>query len=472
MSSSSPTSALKIAVIGSGPSAFYTSLDLLKTNNPQLEIDMFERNPCPFGLVRFGVAPDHPEVKTCQQRFKDTSEDERFKFFGNVNIGTDLKLQELVENYNIVVYAYGSGSENKLGIPGEDHPAVINSKDFVGWYNGDPAYKNLNVPLHKVKNVTIVGNGNVAIDIVRILLASPDSHWSKTDITSEALETLKKSTVENVCVSARRGFLDSKFTNKEFKELLEMEKEGIMFKGWSADHFQTFASKIKLGRIEKRRLQLAQKYSDGGQKVSGKSWELEYLQTPVEFIGDTSDPILLKETVFQQNSAIMNNDNKIEIVPTETLTCKKNELVILSIGYKGEPLQEFENLGIPFDSKRGKIPNIDGKIMREDGSFVTGAYCVGWIANGSTGNINSSVQSSAVVAATIMDDVEADGSLLDYKEGRNKIEQLLSERNIKNISWDDWLKIEQAEIKRGEAQGKIADKITDYEEMLDIAKRS
>ncbi|KAH3660272.1 hypothetical protein OGAPHI_006858 [Ogataea philodendri] len=437
----------RVAVIGSGPSAFYTSLDILKYDIP-VEIDMFEKRPCPFGLVRFGVAPDHPEVKSCQERFQDASKDKRFQFFGNVEIGKDIKLRELYENYDSIVFAYGSNKENRLNIAGEDHPAVINSKDFVGWYNGDPQDQDLNPPLDKVEEVTIIGNGNVAMDIVRVLLAPPE-HWKDTDIVPGALETLQRSTVKKVTVSARRGFLDSKFANKEFRECLEMDKYGVRFTGWGADLFGDSLKTTKLGRIEKRRLQLAEKYCVA--ETEGKSWKLDYLKTPIGIKVDSKDPLLLKETIFKKNQ--ITPAGKIE--PTNKLASVSNQLLILCIGYKGEALAEFEELGIPFDVQRGAIPNKEGRVVG-----VEQTYCVGWIANGSRGSINSTVADSSVVAHSIVQDLD---KLPQSKgHGREKVSKLLAERGVNVVDWSNWVKIDKAERQQGR-------KFTDFDSMLSVS---
>ncbi|QPG77302.1 hypothetical protein FOA43_004710 [Brettanomyces nanus] len=464
----------KVAVIGAGPSGFYTSLNLLRDKDPDLQVDMFEKNPCPFGLVRYGVAPDHPEVKNCQDRFQDTREDARFQYFGNVSIGSDLKLKELYDNYDAVVYAYGSSLENKLGIPGEeDHPAIINSRAFVGWYNGDPEYKDLDPPLDKVKSVVIIGNGNVAIDLARVLLAPINDHWKGTDITDHALAMLNLSTVNKVTIVARRGFLESKFTNKEFKELLELYKEGVHFGGWPEQKFATL-NDMTLGRVDKRRLSLVNKYigiaSQQNEDSGSKEWFLDYLKSPIGFKVDPENSELLREIIFRESSItiekIEGQDHKYKykskIEPTNEFSSIECQLVIPSIGYKCKPLAEFKELGIPFDDKRGVIPNVDGQVQGKEDS-----YCVGWIANGSRGNINSAVMTSALLA-----DIIQEGLKSSNKEGRSVIESLLTERKVQVVNWEDWMKIEQYERTLGEQKGKIMDKVTDYNRMLEICKEN
>ncbi|KAF6014564.1 hypothetical protein HII12_001389 [Brettanomyces bruxellensis] len=424
----------KVAVVGAGPSGFYTSLNLLKDNDPSLQIDMFERNPCPFGLVRYGVAPDHPEVKNCQERFQDTRKDERFKYYGNVTVGIDLKLKELYDNYDIVVYAYGSNKENKLGIPGEDdHPGIINSKAFVGWYNGSPEYKDLDPPLDKVKSVVIIGNGNVAIDIARVLLAPIESHWKMTDISRHAIEQLGKSKVEKVTIVARKGFLESKFTNKEFKELFELYKEGVYFGGWPKQKFVTLQD-LKLGRVDKRRLSLVNKYKGlleketAGGKTPRRVWYLDYLKSPIGFKVNRADPELLEEVIFRDNSI------KIERIPNT---------------------RSYRSIITPTE---------DGKVIGRNDS-----YCVGWVANGSRGNINSTVMTSGLLAEIIQEQLNAKNNNID-KPGRKVMEELLDKRNVNVVNWDDWTTIEAFEKMKGKESGKPMEKVTDFKEMLNICK--
>lgn len=429
----------KLAIIGSGPAAFYTALHVLKST--PMQIDMFEQNPTPYGLVRYGVAPDHPEVKNCIERFKDVEEyGNNFKFFGNVKVGSDIKLADLYENYNGVLYAYGSSDANIPNIAGVEHSAVIDSKSFVGWYNNDPNHKNLNPPLEKAKTVTIVGNGNVAIDIVRILLSKIE-HWEKTDISDYALEKLKISTVSKVNVVARKGVLESKFTNKELRELLEMENVG--FVGYNKDLFEIEGK--SLDRINKRRISLLDKFSG---KQGSRAWELHYLKNPIGFKVENDQ--LLKELIISKNKIVKYEDGTSSIEPKMEFGDVDSDLVILATGYKATPLEEFENLGVPFEN--GLIPNDNGKVIGKENS-----YCVGWVATGSTGNINSTVLSSSIAAETITADM---AETSEEKPGRKAIEDLLRNASVKPITWKQWLDVENKEIELGAQKGKSAQRLS------------
>jgi adrenodoxin-NADP+ reductase len=456
----------KLAVIGSGPSAFYTVLNILKNHSNDIEIDMFEQNPSPFGLVRYGVAPDHPEVKNCIDRFNDIQEYMpmgSFKYFGNIGISNlknknnEISLKDLYKNYNGVLYAYGSSNANLPEISGLNHPGVIDSYKFVNWYNGHPNFQNLNIPLNKIKNVSIIGNGNVAIDITRILLAPSDKHWQNTDISNNALKILNKSNVKNINIIARRGLIDSKFTNKELRELLELENYGVYFSGYNKDDFKDQLNDLKLDRINKRRISLLDKYNNkysNEELANGKTWNLQYLKNPIGV--KVLDDELLSETIFTINKIEKEKESgDWKIKPSGQLTSVKNELLILATGYKCEPLSEFKELGIPFSN--GHIINEDGKINHKLNS-----YCVGWVSNGSRGNINSTVIDSSNVSNTIINDILKN---TDEKLGRIGIEKILKDKNIKPITWNDWNKIHTKEIENGKLQGKPYEKMK-FEDMI------
>lgn len=464
----------KLAVVGSGPSAFYTVLNILKEKPNDFEIDMFERNPSPFGLVRYGVAPDHPEVKNCIDRFNDVSEfipTGAFKYYGNVSVSDpdnhdgkpQLSLKDLYQNYNGVLYAYGSSSANVPELAGIEHPAVIDSFSFVGWYNGHPKHEKLKVPLEKVENVTIIGNGNVAIDIIRVLLAPPTQHWAKTDISKAALEVLEASKVKNINVVARRGVLESKFTNKELRELLEMDKIGVFFSGWNSEEFKDELKETKLDRVNKRRVSLLDKYigkysDDQLRDPKARTWSLQYLKSPIGV--KVKDDELLSETIFSVNKKVKSAESgKWEIQPAGKITSVSNELLILATGYKCGPLSEFKELGIPFE--KGRIPNDNGKV---DG--VEHSYCVGWVGNGSTGNINSTVVDSMNVSITIVNDMCNNGDT-DVKKGREAIDELLHQKAIRSVTWDDWNQIHKKEIEEGSKTEKPYEKMT-FKKMLEV----
>ncbi|KAG0681940.1 NADPH-adrenodoxin reductase [Pichia californica] len=461
----------KLAVIGSGPSAFYTILNLLKEKPNDFEIDMFEKNPSPFGLVRYGVAPDHPEVKNCINRFNDIKEflnNGTFKYFGNTPISTKnsiLNLNDLYKNYNLILFAYGSSIPNlPINFKNLNHFGIIDSFSLVNWYNNNSNFKNLNLPFEKIKNLSIIGNGNVSIDITRLLLNNNLNYLKNTDISENILNKLTKSDIKNINIIARRGILESKFSNKELRELLEMdEKFGIYFTGYNLNDFKDQLNDIKLDRINKRRISLLNKYMEKFQNLKDKSkirktWNLQYLKDPIGV--KIKDNELLSETIFKENKLIKNvENNNWEIKSTNKLISIPNDFLILSTGYKNQPLLDFEKFNIPF--KNNKIENINGKIIG-----VKNSYCVGWISNGSNGNINDSLIDSINTSNSIINDLNNDDTNFVEKKGRIEIQDKLLKNRAKIITWNDWIKIHELEKSNGEKLGKPYEKL-DFNEMID-----
>lgn len=493
----------KIAIVGTGPAGFYTAHHLLHKAAPleqfKLKIDFFERLPAPYGLSRYGVAPDHPEVKNCENYLNNIMEDypaekdsnresnnHEVRFFGNINIGKDITLTDLESNYHSIILSYGCTSDdNQLDIPGSQLPGVISAREFVHWYNGHPDYHSVGAQftppqLDKIEDVTIIGNGNVALDVARILLAEPEKHWSSTDISKEALESLFRSNVKNVNIVARRGILESAFSNKEIRELLELSKDQkVRFLPIENTVMESIQPMVKgLGRIDKRRVGLLEKYSKQSPEVdnSMKTWSLQYLRTPIEFKINENSPDLLSTTTFQKNELIHDLlTNKIQIKPIDgEIESIKNELVIMSIGYKGSPLVGFEEAEISFDTHRNRLLNKEGRILSTSASgeelhnlvYKRGWYTSGWIKNGPKGVIATTMMESFETADNVLEDLSntihtnpsSDSTVLEEKL-----------KTIPAISWESWLKLEQVELKKGSELGKSRDKLSNTAEMLKIA---
>ncbi|ODV97487.1 hypothetical protein PACTADRAFT_52239 [Pachysolen tannophilus NRRL Y-2460] len=468
----------KVAIIGSGPSGFYTAYHLLKKSKGDLKVDVFEKLPVPYGLVRFGVAPDHPEVKNCTDTFEEISNSPDFSFFGNVKIGKDVSLKELRDNYNCIVFSYGCDEDNLIGlskIPGIDSKGVITARKFVGWYNGLPDFQDLNPPLDQVENVIIIGNGNVALDVARTMLV-PIEAWSKTDITANAQNVLKKSKVKNVKIVARRGFLQTAFTNKEFRELLELYNYGVGFSPVPTEFLDPVRPFIKnFGRVHKRRLELIDRYFEAiKQNVNfPKTFELDYLKSPIEVKPSSKNPAILESTKFQVNNLLEDDEkNSTKVVPTDITITYKNELLITSTGYRGSALPGFEEFGIAFDEKRGRILNEHGRIKnsKNPDSFVDGFYSSGWISKGPTGVIASTMIDSFDTGDLILEDKAQGKFESEPKEGAQGIAKILQNRNHLYVTWKDWKKLEAKEIQDGKKVGKLREKITDVDKMLDVLR--
>lgn len=468
----------KLAVVGSGPAGFYTALRVLESMAPTtpVQVDMFEALPVPYGLARFGVAPDHPEVKVCTDRFDDAAGFEGFRFVGNTRVGVDVSLRDLKDAYNGVVLSYGSSEDRKLGIKGEELKGVIGAREFVGWYNGLPECRGLDVRLDKAEDVTVIGNGNVALDVARILL-SDLSRIKSTDIMDEAYEALSKSTVRNVRIVGRRGLLQSAFTTKEVRELVN--EPGVVMKPLQERYIETYRPFMPvLDRVKKRLVGVIEKASaayDPAKAANSKTWTLDYLLSPAQFNEAYSSDGLLESTRFEINTLEQAEVTSPAVAQgTGEFVTLKNELAFRSIGYKSVSLPGLsEDLGVYFDERRGFIPNSFGRAFQVSSAssgepvVVPGVYAAGWVKTGPTGVIATTMRESFEVAESIIQDYNAGVLDRQHKPGfegvRDKIKSDV-------VSWSGWLKIDAAEKQNGHKLGKPREKFETTEKMLEAAK--
>ncbi|XP_072312108.1 NADPH:adrenodoxin oxidoreductase, mitochondrial [Eucyclogobius newberryi] len=453
----------QVCVVGSGPAGFYTAQHLIKVR-PDVQVDIYERLPVPFGLVRFGVAPDHPEVKNVINTFTQTAKQAPCSFYGNVNVGKDVCLEELRQAYHAVVLSYGAEGNRTLGIPGEHLAGVYSAKDFVGWYNGLPSCTQLSPDLN-CDTAVILGQGNVALDVARVLLA-PVQMLKKTDITAPALEALAASRVSRVLIVGRRGPLQVACTIKELREMVNLP--GTKPEMLAAD-FDGVAEALKdVARPRKRLTELMLKTAleRPGEKeqerrsTAHRSWGLRFCRSPLEVLPDPSG---------QKTAALRLAVNRLEssgegarAVLTgqeEVVPCG---LVISSIGYKSLPLDP----AVPFDPSKAIVPNNMGRVTKAAGLYVSG-----WLKTGPVGVIANTMNSSFDTARSLLEDMSS-GSLdvSTNKPGFNSIRTLLDKRGIKPVTFSDWEKINQLESQRGAATGKPREKILSVEEMLKVAQ--
>lgn len=468
----------RVAIVGTGPAGFYTAHHLLhKSKDTPISIDFFDRLPAPFGLSRYGVAPDHPEVKNCEEFMRNIMENKHFdtRFFGNVNIGKDISLSDLQDRYHSIVLAYGStSSDNKLNIPGADHPSVIPARKLVNWYNGHPDAEHWSPPLEGVEDVTIIGNGNVAIDIARILLADPETHWNPTDITSRAVSVLKKSSVNRVKIVARRGVLESAFTNREIRELINVAKTcGIHFVPIPESRLEPIRKIAKsLGRVDKRKFAILEKASAENQTATSclKELELCFQLSPVEFIVDPENSKLLSKTVFEENELVEDSlTKKVTVKPTGRTVSIDSQLVVLSIGYQGSKLEGFDELDINYDSKRHCLSNNGGRLLKSapdsEYSYCHGWYTSGWIKHGPQGVIATTMMESFDTAEKVLEDLE--NGIYNHPKTESDILGLLPSDTV---SWNQWEKIDKHEITEGSKVGKTREKEATKAGLLKVAQ--
>ncbi|PLB47753.1 ferredoxin/adrenodoxin reductase [Aspergillus steynii IBT 23096] len=484
----------RVAIVGSGPAGFYAAYRLLgKVDNAV--VDMYEKLPVPFGLVRYGVAPDHPEVKNCEEKFTEVAESPRFNFVGNIELGDNLPLQTLKPHYDAILFSYGAPKDKDLGIPGEKAiKNVYSAREFVGWYNGLPEHRDLAPDLTAGENAVIVGQGNVALDVARILLSDVDA-LRKTDIADYALDALSKSKINRVRVVGRRGPLQAAFTIKELRELLQLP--GVAFDQIPRDLFPPEDVMAALPRAQKRLVQLLAKGSANDPASSSKSWSLDFLLSPECLNWSPVYPYRMSHVKFSRNELDPSDPHSpsAKVTPKYLSSGNRAQVNILastffrSVGYKSLPLTGLDDLGIQFDTNRGVIPNDGfGRVTSPkntgtneelpDGSLIShlpGLYCAGWVKRGPTGVIATTMTDAFSTADAIAADLtsQSQASLLNAPGqstglGWEGVRPEVQKRGLQATSWQDWQRIDAAERDRGKAQGKTRSKFGRVAEMLDV----
>lgn len=447
-------SPLRIAVVGSGPSGFYAAEALLAGAAPA-QVDMFEALPAPFGLVRYGVAPDHPKIKNIIARYEKTAAHPGFAYFGNVEIGRDIAVGELRRFYHAVIFASGAQTDRRLGVPGEDLPGSYTATEFVAWYNGHPAYRDRAFDLSH-ECAIVVGQGNVAVDVARILAKTVDE-LKGTDIAAHALEALAESKVREVRMVGRRGPVQAAFTPPELKELGELADCDVIVD--PAELELNDASRAELEVLKWRdsikNYNLLKELA--ARPPAGKTRRLliQFFRGPRQLTGATRVEAVLMErnTLSGEPGAQKARGTGV----TETIPCG---VVFRSVGYRGVPID-----GIPFDEKSGVFLNEAGRVL-QDGKVVAGLYVVGWIKRGPSGIIGTNKPDSFETVQLVLADAPA---LPPCEEpSRDAVLDLLRARGVRVVSYEDWRRIDAAEVARGTPVGKPREKLVRVTEMLSI----
>lgn len=408
---------LKVAIVGSGPSGFYTVAALLKLA-PDCQIDIIERLPTPFGLIRGGVAPDHQKTKNVWRAYDKSAQQQAVRFFGNVEVGRDVTIDELRQMYDAVVLAVGSPRDRNLGIPGDDKKGVFGAASFVGWYNGHPDFRNLDPDLN-IKAAAVIGNGNVAIDCARVLAKTP-AEMATTDLTDYAAAAIHNSPLTDIYLCGRRGPGDAKFTNVELREMGELADCAPIVDAKQLDDGIPADLDDRDRRLRERNLETLREFTKiaaGGPK---KRMHFLFYTNPVEVLGgDRVEAIRMERTAVKDGRA----------VGTGTYFEIPCGLVIAAIGYSGDPFP-----GVPFDEKRGVV-------VHQDGRIGNGLYAVGWIKRGPTGVIGTNKHDGDRAAEQILEDVRQGGT-----PGRERLEAHLKDKGVRWVSYTDWKKIDDREI--------------------------
>ncbi|TWU75581.1 NADPH-adrenodoxin reductase [Metarhizium rileyi] len=453
---------------------------------PNAYVDMYESLPVPFGLVRHGVAPDHPEVKNCQEKFENIASSPRFRFIGNVSVGSSsraneqggVKLRTLMHHYDSVLFAYGASEDKKLGIPGESTlKGIYSARQFVGWYNGLPECSDLDPTLLNAQEVVIIGQGNVALDVARILLEDKDV-LKKTDITEYALAKLSQSRVKRVHVVGRRGPVQAAFTIKEVRELMKLPSVAFL----PVDRSLIPMDLHSLPRASKRLMGVILKGSEVRHEETAKSWSLDNCLSPRRFLGDRESPQDVARTEFNITKLTDTFNPSSEAIQTDQILQLPSEIVFRSVGYKSVALPEFAAMGIQFDESRGIVKNDGlGRVTQSLAAdqhmsisrHVPGLYCAGWVKRGPTGVIASTMQDAFITAEAIVQDWVSGAKFLRPKgstaaQGWDGVRQDSNSHLERRVSWDQWLQIDRAEKQGGKRLGKEREKFTNIQDMLAI----
>jgi len=447
---------MRIAIIGSGPAGFYAAEALLKRANAVVDVDMFDRLPTPYGLVRAGVAPDHEKIKTVIRVFAATAARPSFRFVGNVRLGQDLTVAELRRHYDQIVYATGNEADRRLGIPGEGIARCTPATVFVGWYNGHPDYRQAEIDL-SVRRVAVVGNGNVAVDAARILLRTP-AELEKTDIAAHALEALRASQVREVFLLGRRGPAQAAFSPAELKELGTMAAADPVV---SAGELAGWAGSESTGDAEKDRiLKVLRAFAARPPRADARKLHLRFLVSPTEVIADAEGKVA--GLALEKNRLETRPDGSVAARGTGEIEILDVGMVLPAIGYAADRID-----GVPYDERSRVIANRDGRVVDPvSGSVIVNEYVVGWARTGAQGLIGEHKRASAHVVAHMI----ADGAGLVPRAlpERDAILALLRERGVQAVSFNDWKQLDDVEVARGARRGAPRDKIVDVAAMLAV----
>lgn len=455
------TPPFRVAIVGSGPAGFYAAEQLLNAKDAEVRVDMFERLATPWGLVRAGVAPDHPNIKAVTRRYEKTAAKEGFRFFGHVEVGTDVSAEELRAHYHAVLYAFGASGDRRLGIPGEDLLGSHSSTEFVAWYNGHPDFCDHEFDLSATTAV-VVGNGNVALDVAR-MLALPRATLAATDVADHALDALEHSSIEEVVVLGRRGPAQAAFTTPELIELSELAEADVI-----VDPGDTVLDPASERIVEaadaatKKKVEILRGYAATEPHGHSRRIVLRFFASPLEIVGSER----VEGVRVGRTELVEQEDGSLRAVVTEAEELIPAQLVFRSVGYRGVPIP-----GVPFDERSATIPNEAGRVLdAPGGTQCPGEYVSGWIKRGPSGIIGTNKKDSQETTASLLEDAVAGKLPAPTVADPDAIVALLTERAADHINYEHWAAIDEAERAAGEPQGRPRVKLTRREHLLDAAR--
>lgn len=448
-----PDRPLAVAIVGAGPSGFYAAEALLKTPGLSVRVDLFDRLPTPYGLVRGGVAPDHQKIKSVAAVYERTAQDPRVRFFGGVKLGRDVTAGELASRHDAVIYAVGCESDRHMGIPGEELAGSHSATEFVGWYNGHPDHRDRTFDLTTTA-VAVVGVGNVAMDVAR-LLARDAEELAKTDIAAYALAALRKSRVKTVWLLGRRGPAEAAYSLAEIEEIGELSASDLV-----VDPDEAAADLAAVtDPAGKKKTEYAQEQAKKGQGLKERKVRLRFLVSPVELTGEDGRVGAMR---LERNRLESDGRGGVKAVGTGTFETIKIGLVLRSVGYRGIPIP-----GVPFDEKSGHIPHAGGRVVPSPGQApLPGQYVVGWAKRGPSGLIGTNRADSVATVSSLLSDLKAGALPAAADASLEATLRLLADKKVRALSFVDWQMLDALEKSNGTKAGKIREKFTSVADML------
>jgi ferredoxin--NADP+ reductase len=452
---------LRVAIVGSGPAAFYAAEHLFKQSDVHVRVDMFDRLPTPFGLVRFGVAPDHQKIKSVTKVFDRIAKNESFRFYGNVEIGKDVTLAELSDHYHQICFATGAQTDRRMGIPGEDLPRSHAATEFVAWYNGHPDYRDFEFDL-SAERVAVVGVGNVAVDVARILCRTPEE-LAKTDIADHALEALSASKIREVHMLGRRGPAQAAFTNVEARELGELEGADI----------HVLPEEVRLDPLSqaeldasdddtlRKKVEIVQAFGSHARAGKARLLTVRFLVSPTELVAGSDGGVRAMRLVRNE---LVGDGGDLQCRATAETEEIPVDLVFRSVGYRGIAVA-----GLPFNERRGVIPNESGRVSDVEGKKpVRGMYVSGWIKRGPSGVIGTNKKDGTETATKMLEDAVAGAVLSPTRPDPAAIDALVRARRGDVVTYLDWTRVDEVECSRGAAQGRPRVKLCTRAEVREV----
>lgn len=441
---------MRIAVVGAGPSGLYAA-DALSSSGA--DVDVLDRLPVPFGLVRYGVAPDHHSIRSVRDTLQKVLEKPGVRLLAGVEVGRDVSVEELLAAYDAVVLTYGASRDRHLDVPGEDLAGSVAATDLVAWYCGHPDAdrETIESALAAARSVVVVGVGNVAVDVTRVLTA-PMARLEQTDMPQHVLDALAASHITDVHVLGRRGPAQATWTTKELKELAELDGVDVLIDPTDLELEPVSAALVESDRVVARNVEVIRSWADHVSDTTHRHIHLHFHARPAEMLGtDRVETVVVERTTIDDAGAAHGTGETYEIPA---------DLVVRSVGYRGVALD-----GVPFDGRRNVIPNVEGRVMDADGVPVPGLYVAGWIKRGPTGIIGTNKKDAAATVAALLEDLEARGST-----GGPGIEPLLRDRGVDVVAFDGWTAIDAAERALGASRGRDRTTIHDRDALVTAAR--